>query len=824
MLVSQLSTISTSCCLADAYYRIGSPHADYAIDWSSLDRPYEGCDFANLSVTRGKFITTDMGASIGNKDRAVIRQADTYRMQLNYLSKKHVVLYDVKDRRAWLVDGASALLHLVRASLKDNENDKLKDSFLFKWEEMMEAPAALSGTSAAINVLMNESNRYLKLYINTESGWDEDLGKNYNKEHLSSNRRATYFHFKDRVGQIYCLLEQCFTYQLQMNMDSLPGSEVNKIQRPCVLEGFDFMDVATEEDQFWPRVIPLPSTDTGWINFTRAIHAITLFGHGFGELIKPTDTSGLCPSWIKVPREKDYLTVGVSHIMEILKKRGNKINRPWKVVEGIFWHNPDKIFDICKCTGNISPERCCDRAQALIPKHFRNLLGNTISSPPRLNDSGAVIFSHSWDSAHSEQFHLSKEASFALAFEQSGSPYPDSGLGQSLSPSASQDQGISTGTPRKRPYGSSNASDLPSKRLVLSDVNVSATDDPPLALSSLGRSGQHKETGVDTSQGKLSEIISTNKGKHTSHGHGTNHRPSEGDYTVGWICAIGIELRKSQKMFDEIYKEGYGHGADNNLYTLGRIGHYNVVMCCLPKGQYGTCSATKIATRMMNKFPKIKIGLLVGIAGGLPNENDDIRLGDVIVSTPNKQHGGVVQYDMGKVTIDGFQRTGYLNAPPEKLLAALNKMPSHGTTIENRPSVSYPGESLDRLYKPTYAHVAGNKTCKDCDEQQLLERDPGNRGSGPHVFYGTIASGDSVIKDAATRDMLVQRHQVLCFEMEAAGLMCTNFPCLVVRGISDYADSHKNDEWASYAAAAAATYAKDFLCTIPGEIGDFIGS
>jgi nucleoside phosphorylase len=227
---------------------------------------------------------------------------------------------------------------------------------------------------------------------------------------------------------------------------------------------------------------------------------------------------------------------------------------------------------------------------------------------------------------------------------------------------------------------------------------------------------------------------------------------------------------------------------------------------------------------MMNKFPKIKIGLVVGIAGGLPNEKDDIRLGDVIVSTPDRQHAGVVQYDMGKFTIDGFQCTGYLNAPPEKLLAALNMMPSHGATIKNRPSVFYPGESLDRLYKPTYTHVVGNKTCKDCDEQQLRERDLGNRGGGPHVFYGTIASGNAVIKDAATRDKLAQMHQVLWFEMEAAGLMCTNFPCLIIRGISDYADSHKNEEWASYAAAAAATYAKDFLCTIPGEIGDFMGS
>ena len=54
---------------------------------------------------------------------------------------------------------------------------------------------------------------------------------------------------------------------------------------------------------------------------------------------------------------------------------------------------------------------------------------------------------------------------------------------------------------------------------------------------------------------------------------------------------------------------------------------------------------------------------------------------------------------------------------------------------------------------------------------------------------------------------------VLCFEMEAAGLMNT-FPCLVIRGICDYSDSHKNKDWQAYAAATAAAYAKELL----GEI------
>jgi nucleoside phosphorylase len=267
---------------------------------------------------------------------------------------------------------------------------------------------------------------------------------------------------------------------------------------------------------------------------------------------------------------------------------------------------------------------------------------------------------------------------------------------------------------------------------------------------------------------------------------------------VGWICALKLELDASLKMFDIIHERGFGHGSDHNLYILGRIGNFNVVLTCLPMGQYGSITAAIVATRMMSKFPNIKIGLMVGIGGGLPNKLNDIRLGDVAVSKPGKLHGGVVQYEMGKFTTEGFEATGYLSPPPERLLVAVNMMPPHGTPLGDLhcPVVPYPGEKHDRLYKSEYKHVGveDNTACQHCDVQQLIERGAGNRETvGPHVFYGTIASGNAVIKDAFARDKLIQRHSILCFEMEAAGLMNSSFPCLVIRGISDYADSHKND-------------------------------
>lgn len=78
------------------------------------------------------------------------------------------------------------------------------------------------------------------------------------------------------------------------------------------------------------------------------------------------------------------------------------------------------------------------------------------------------------------------------------------------------------------------------------------------------------------------------------------------------------------------------------------------------------------------------------------------------------------------------------------------------------------------------------------------------------IHHGIIVSGNQVVKDAVVRDRLRDQFGALCVEMEAAGLM-NDFPCLVIRGVCDYADCHKNDAWHAYAAMTAAAYAKEFL-------------
>jgi nucleoside phosphorylase len=306
------------------------------------------------------------------------------------------------------------------------------------------------------------------------------------------------------------------------------------------------------------------------------------------------------------------------------------------------------------------------------------------------------------------------------------------------------------------------------------------------------------------------------------------NRLSHTDYTVACICPMGVESAPVEGMLDEIH-DPLPTGRDQNAYTLGKIGGHNVVVAVLP--EIGTNAAASVATQLLNDFRSIRFGLLVGIGGGVPGDEDeyDIRLGDVVVSQPTDTFGGVVQYDLGKKLADGsFKRTGQLNKPPSILSANVRKLQAQHSRVgiqilrylsemtqrypKMQTQYSFPAIDLDQLFFASYTHQPG-VTCDKCDRQQTVSRLP-RSDSEPRVYYGMIGSANLVVKDAVVRDELKRDMKILCVEMEAAGLM-DNFPCLVIRGICDYADSHKNKRWQPYAAAVASAYMKELLMVIP---------
>lgn len=331
-------------------------------------------------------------------------------------------------------------------------------------------------------------------------------------------------------------------------------------------------------------------------------------------------------------------------------------------------------------------------------------------------------------------------------------------------------------------------------------------------------------------------------------------RPTNRDaFEIAIICALTLEADPVEALFDETYdKFGKVYGTepeDNNTYVTGRIGPHHVVLCYLPG--MGKRSAASAAANLRMSYRHIQLALLVGVCGGVPfsPSKEEIILGDVVISS------GIVEYDFGRQNPDGFRRkidsTEALGRPSPKIrsfLAALKgkatrselqeQTSQHLQSLQTRPNGwQRPANEQDVLFEPSYRHKHYNASqqapciCLSCHSNKdpvcdqssksdcitvgcagrVIHRDRLSAGiADSSIHIGKYASGDTVLKFGEHRDNVSSAEGVIAFEMEGAGVW-DNVPCIIIKGVCDYADSHKNKIWQPYAAAAAASASKAFL-------------
>jgi nucleoside phosphorylase len=322
---------------------------------------------------------------------------------------------------------------------------------------------------------------------------------------------------------------------------------------------------------------------------------------------------------------------------------------------------------------------------------------------------------------------------------------------------------------------------------------------------------------------------------------------------AGWICATVDDLIAATRMLDERH-EFPSTGAKqiskakSTSFVFGKVGAHNVVIASFPAGRMGIAEATNCANELNGLCPCIDFQVMVGIggAGGNPRKKN-LQLGDVVISTPSGQHGGVVQYDFGKRRPNGaFERTNHLAAPPTELLKLLQhfrmadktnelRLERHLYCFEDLEEFQAHGRLKDILFRASFQHIESSEDGSDDDWGSDSDEEQGpcgkcmKQGAGmfkerqlrlkPKIHYGTIASANQVMRDGVMRDKQssLEGGGILCYEMEAAGLM-NYHPTLVFRGLYYYSDSHKNKSWQGYAAAAAAACAKEFLTMVPANI------
>ncbi|KAI6548304.1 hypothetical protein MCOR03_010734 [Pyricularia oryzae] len=296
---------------------------------------------------------------------------------------------------------------------------------------------------------------------------------------------------------------------------------------------------------------------------------------------------------------------------------------------------------------------------------------------------------------------------------------------------------------------------------------------------------------------------------------------SRSEFQIAIVCALPLEADAVDLLFDGRFDDQrYGRArGDNNTYYAGRMAGHAVVLLQLPN--MGPLSAASGSAGLRSSYPNVQLALLVGVCGGLPVINDQsVYLGDVVVSKR------VVNYDFGRQYPDRFVPKDGVDDSLGHNLAILQKRAQ-----EEYGSNKYSPlpDWDDRIFPSDYQHrhcsgecgtcdqghfcqAAANSSCTEigCDQGQQHSRAERRRerpsGLCPRVFIGSIASGNAVIKSGKHRDRIAEEHGVIAFEMEGAGAW-DEIPCIVVKGICDYADSHKSKLWQNFAAATAASVA-----------------
>ncbi|KAL2675661.1 hypothetical protein Neosp_011851 [[Neocosmospora] mangrovei] len=333
---------------------------------------------------------------------------------------------------------------------------------------------------------------------------------------------------------------------------------------------------------------------------------------------------------------------------------------------------------------------------------------------------------------------------------------------------------------------------------------------------------------------------------------------SRNDFEIAIVCALPLEYDAVCHLVDEFWDEDYGRAVgDPNIYTNGRVGAFNIVIVLL--SGMGKVKATSATASLRSSYPNLELALVTGICGGIPitGAGKELVLGDVVISNT------VVQYDLGRRYTNAFETKNTLNdslgrpalhiqnlvvtfKTSRSLQSLERRAASHLETLQSRQldedeaaNYDYPGAENDHLYPTSYLHkhsltsacrecssgpgavcnASRKLSCRElgCDVQQRVPRkrlQDSERLRVPRVLVGRLGSGDTVLKSGWDRDRIAKEHDLIAFEMEGAGAW-DEIPCIIVKGICDYADSHKNKNWQNFAAATAASVAKALVEKYP---------
>ena len=344
---------------------------------STCEKAKTGSALGNCSVSFNGPIHGGSSFVVLKKDLTIHVSRNPYHKKLAYLADNFLLFWDTRDERGWVIKAVSALLQLVLASLRIHQTGPFHSTFDLEWSELQEAAAPYTATaSAALEVLKNMANLSLTL---TKHEPCSEQGPDAEPEI-----------FAHRVEEFYHALERILTYQEHIeHKDELRRSRGQ-------LEGWDFDDLASQRHPTRPCRTMLPTMGKSWVDFLRSISCVTIFGHNFGELLLPGETS-CCPAWSLLPSGKFYIAISLTDLDTITRIHGIPESIPRKLSDATVWHSPCLPFGTAAC--HTSDQLHTNIVQVLWPAYLVKSLPATIHSTEldvvtSANLNGAVVFGY----------------------------------------------------------------------------------------------------------------------------------------------------------------------------------------------------------------------------------------------------------------------------------------------------------------------------------------------------------------------------------------------------------------------------------------------
>ncbi|KAK7949553.1 hypothetical protein PG988_016192 [Apiospora saccharicola] len=293
---------------------------------------------------------------------------------------------------------------------------------------------------------------------------------------------------------------------------------------------------------------------------------------------------------------------------------------------------------------------------------------------------------------------------------------------------------------------------------------------------------------------------------------------SKSDVTVAVITTLPCEFNASLRQLDEYDADRkrlnetimINSKPDFFVFVQGKILGQQILLVKLMSP--GVVDATGTAQHIAANYSSIKLIIVAEVCAGVakPSNGADLLIGDVVI-------GKTLSLSRKVRSLLGVLEDGLLISQFEERL----------NTLQSRPP------NLGRLFPANYHHVHRRSSripctcdpdtgeaCEDalrancnvvgCDDSMQIDRTSTDDGR-IHVRIGPYASAPIIMRNPAIRDQMAERFGILAFEMELTGLWASETPVVPIKGVCDYADSHKNKDWQEFAADTAACAMKEFI-------------